>query len=300
MKIIRHPKKKKLKGCVVALGTFDGVHRGHQKVIKSAVKEADKIGAASLVITFEPHPQQLIAPERGLRLLTSLEEREAMFCELGVDGVVVVSFNRRMQKLSYQQFVKKYLVGKLGVSHVFIGFDYAFGKGRSGDAKHLRILGKKLGFKVTVIGPVLSLLKPVKSRVIRELISHGDFARALRLLGHSYQIEGKVVKGHGRGRELGFPTANLAIDRRKLIPAYGVYAGSVKIGSKMYKCAINIGAQPTFGIGDAAVEVHVIKFKGNLHGRKLKVTLTKRLRDEIHFSDVAKLKRQIAKDIKRV
>ena len=296
MRIIRHPKKKKLKGSVVALGTFDGVHRGHQRVIKSAVSFARRIGVASLAITFDPHPQQLIVPRRGLKLLTTLQEREELFCRFGVDGVVVIDFNKRLQKLSYDGFVRKYLVGKLGVRRVFVGFDYAFGKGRKGDVHQLRHLGRKYGFEVSVVSPVPANHNAIKSRMIRELISRGEFSKAVRLLGHPYQITGKVVRGTGRGRQLGFPTANLKVDPQKLIPAHGIYAG--RLGNK--RCAVNIGARPSFGIGGSVVEVHILNFNQNVRGETLKVALTGRLRDEKQFSDVEKLKEQIRKDIKRI
>ena len=296
MRIIRHPKKKSLKGSVVALGNFDGVHLGHRRVIKSAIGCAKKIKAASIAITFDPHPQQYIVPERGLRLLTTLPEREELFCELGVDGVVVIRFNRRLQVLSYEGFVKKYLVGKLGVKKVFVGFDYAFGRGRAGDVSHLRKLGRKYGFSVGVISPVLTDHHTVKSRMIRELLSSGDFKQAIRLLGHPYQITGKVVRGSGRGKGLGFPTANLKVDPHKLIPAHGVYAGEV-LGRK---CAVNIGARPTFGKGETLVEVHIPGFHGNLLGKTLKLNLFRRLREEKQFSDVEELKEQIKRDLRNI
>ena len=296
MRIIRHPKKKRLKGSVIALGTFDGVHRGHQKVIKKAVSFAKKIGVASLAITFDPHPQQLIVPERGLKLLTTLREREELFCQLNVDGVVVVKFNKRLQKLSYEGFVKKYLVGKLGVRRVFVGFDYAFGRGRKGDVSQLNKLGKKYGFEVNVVPPVSANHQFIKSRMIREFISKEDFSKALRLLGHPYQITGRVVKGSGRGKALGFPTANLKVDKHKLVPAHGVYAGEI-FGKR---CVVNIGARPTFGTDHTVVEVHILNFNKNLRGKVLKVDLSKRLRGEMQFSDVQELKRQISKDIRRV
>ncbi len=296
MRIIRHPKKKKLKDSVVALGTFDGVHRGHQKIIKETVKYAKKVGVASLAITFDPHPQQLIIPERGLRLLTTLSEREELFCELGVDGVVVIIFNKRLRKLSYEGFVKKYLVGKLGVRRVFVGFDYAFGKGRAGDVSHLKKLGKKYGFAVSVVPPVSANHQAIKSRMIREFISRGEFPEALRLLRHPYQMMGKVYKGTGRGKDLGFPTANLKVDPHKLVPAHGVYAGET-LGKR---CVVNIGARPTFGTDHTVVEVHILNFHKNIRGKVLKVNLTKRLRDELQFSDVEDLRRQIRKDVHKV
>lgn len=271
------------------------MHRGHQKVIKSAVRFAKKIGVASLAITFDPHPQQMIVPERGLRLLTTLREREALFCQLGVDGVVVIKFNKRLQKLSYEGFVKKYLVGKLGVRRVFVGFDYAFGKGREGDVSHLKKLGKNYGFEVKVVPPVSADHHAIKSRMIREFISSGKFSKALRLLGHPYQIAGRVIKGSGRGREMGFPTANLKVDPHKLVPAQGVYVGKA-LGKK---CVINIGARPTFGTDFTTVEFHLLNFSRDIRGKILKGVLTKRLRDELQFSDVEELKKQIRKDIAR-
>ncbi|MFC1637751.1 bifunctional riboflavin kinase/FAD synthetase [Candidatus Margulisiibacteriota bacterium] len=295
MRVIRHPKKKKLKGSVAALGTFDGVHRGHQQIIKNTVRFAKKISAASLAISFDPHPQQLIVPERGLKLLTDLKEREELFCQLGIDGVVVINFNRRLQKLSDTAFVKKYLVGKLGVRRVFVGYDYAFGRNRKGDVSHLKKLGKKHGFAVSVVPPVAANGQPIKSRLIREQISRGDFAKAVRLLGHPYQISGQVVRGSGRGRELGFPTANLKIDPHKLIPAHGVYSG--KADGK--RCVVNIGGRPTFGTDRTVVEVHILNFHRNIRGKHLRVSLNKRLRNELQFSDVEKLKEQIKKDISR-
>lgn len=296
MRIIRRPRKKKLIGCVVALGTFDGVHRGHQQVIKKAIREAKKIKAASLAITFDPHPQQLIAPERGLHLLTTLDEREELLANFGIDGVVVIPFNKRVQKLNYEQFVKKYLVDKLGIAKVVVGYDYAFGKGRKGGLGDLRALGKKYGFKVIVVPPVHRGALTIKSGLIRKLLSFGQFKEAKKLLGHHYQISGKVVRGFGRGKTLGFPTANLKVDQHKLIPAAGVYAG--RVGKK--KAAIYIGSSPTFGLGQTVVEVYLLNFRGNIRGKNLQVNLDKRLRSDKQFADVEQLKVQIVKDINKI
>lgn len=293
MRIIRHPQKEKLHRPVVALGTFDGVHRGHQKIITAAVKCARRIKSHSAVITFDPHPQEIIVPQRGLRLLTTLREREGLLAELGADSVIVFNFNRRLQQMSYASFVKRYLVKRLGVRWVFVGYDYAFGRERKGSVEGLRKLGARSGFGVTVIPPVKTDGQPVKSGRIRELISSGEFARALKMLGHPYRINGKVVKGEGRGKELGFPTANLKIDKRKLIPAQGVYVGFVD-GKK---CVVNIGSHPTFGGDHNLVEVHILNFKGNLRGKLLAVDLFRRLRDEKQFSDAEELRSQIKKDI---
>ncbi|MBN3033378.1 MAG: bifunctional riboflavin kinase/FAD synthetase [Candidatus Saganbacteria bacterium] len=295
MRIVRHPRKGKLHRPVVALGTFDGVHVGHKKVIEAAIKRAHRLSAHSAVVTFDPHPQEVVAPERGLRLLTTLAEREELFASLGVDAVVVSGFSAGLRRLSGREYVERYLVGRLGVRHVFVGYDYAFGRGRADNPAGLKKLGARCGFGVTVLPPVRCGGQIVKSALVRDLISRGDFARALKLLGHPYRITGKVVSGDGRGRELGFPTANLKVDPRKLIPAHGVYFGYID-GKK---CLVNIGSRPTFRTGRVTVEAHILNFRGRLGGKTLKLDLFRRLREERQFSDAEKLVAQIKKDIVR-
>lgn len=295
MRIIRHPEKSKLYHPVVALGTFDGVHLGHRKIIEAAVRFARKIKAHSAAITFDPHPQEVVAPERGLHLLTTLHEREELFTQVGIDAVAVIKFNHRLQNLSYSEFVKSYLVKRLGVRWIFVGYDYAFGKERTGNAEVLKKSGRKYGFGVTVIPPVKVEHHIIKSGKIRGLISSGKFEAALHMLGHPYRITGKVIKGAGRGKEMGFPTANLKVDKRKLLPAQGVYAGFVE-GKK---CVVNIGSRPTFGADHSLAEVHILNFSKNIRGKILAVDLFHRLRDEKQFSDVAELREQIKKDVAR-
>ena len=281
---------------VIALGMFDGVHRGHQKVLARAVSRAKQLKVPAIAITFSPHPQELICPERGLKLLTTLSEREALLAEVGIDRVVVIKFDQRLQKLTAEEFIKQYLVARLGVSEVFVGYDYAFGASRTGDIANLKKWAKIFGFKLVVVPPVKCGNKPVKSSVIRELIAAGKFNQAIKLLGHPYQITGKVGRGRGVGKGLGFPTANLQVAKDKLIPAHGVYAGEVN-GEK---CAVNIGDQPTFGLNRPAVEVHILNLKANLRGKLLQVDLKKRLRAEQQFSDVEKLKSQIRQDLAQI
>lgn len=289
MRIIRHPRKKSLKGCVVALGTFDGVHRGHQKVLQCATRQAHAIDAAALAITFDPHPQSVVAPEKGIKILTTLQEREELLAHYGMDGVIVFRFNHHLQKMTARAFVEKYLVGRLGVRGVVVGFDYAFGCQRTGSIHELVELGKRYGFTVTIVPRV----EKIKSRVIREMLHQGKFNPAVKLLDHAYPITGSVVKGFGRGRELGFPTANLHVDSRKLVPAEGVYAG--RWGNR--PCAVNIGRRPTFGVGEKVVEVHVLRFNGNLRGKKLKIDVIRKIRPERRFSNISRLKEQIVKDL---
>jgi len=299
MKIIKGIERIRIRNPVVALGNFDGVHRGHRKILKTAAKHAKIEGAESIAITFDPHPQQFIRPERGLRLLTTLEEREELICEAGIDDLVVIRFDESLRSMNYRQFVKKYLIEGLGARRVFVGYDYAFGKSRSGDVSHLKALGREMGFVVTEIPPVHFGGKVVKSRFVREFLSSGRFREALALLGHDYLVSGKVVSGVGRGRELGFPTANLLVDEHKLVPAPGVYAGFVVIGGRKRRCVVNIGSRPTFPADGGAIEVHILGFKKNIKGRKLKVSLLQRFRDELQFSDVKDLIKQIKRDVKK-
>ncbi|MCU0641847.1 MAG: bifunctional riboflavin kinase/FAD synthetase [Candidatus Margulisbacteria bacterium] len=295
MRIIRHPLKSRLNKPVVALGTFDGVHVGHRQVLRRAVKEAGQLQTHSAVITFDPHPQEIIAPGRGLRLLTTLNERTALFCALGLDSVIAFRFRQELQRLTSREFIERYLVGKLGVRGVVVGYDYAFGRGRHAGAAELKELGRRFGFNVVIVPPVKRGHHLAKSGKIRELLSLGEFNRAVQLLGHPYRITGRVVRGKGVGKKLGFPTANLKVDPRKLIPAEGVYFG--RVGPR--KCLVNIGSRPTFGAGELLVEVHLLDFRGNLRGQTLTVDLVRRFRAEKQFTDVNDLIAQIKKDVAR-
>jgi len=296
MKLIKFNKGSKTTSIVLALGNFDGVHVGHQALIKEAVKYAKKNGLPCYAMTFDPHPQEIICPVRGLTLLTTMDEKLQLMKELGVDGVIVKEFSAKTASLMPEQFIREFLVDHLSVKKVFVGFDFAFGRQRSGKVADLVALGKKYDFSVTAVAPVRYQDHLVKSSTIRDMLTRGDFSKAIKLLGHPFTITGKVVKGMGRGRSLGFPTANLKVSRDKLIPAFGVYAA--RYGK--YKCAVNIGSRPTFSEERFAVEAYVIGFSGDLLGKTIKVDLYKRLRDEIHFSDVEKLIAQIKKDVKSI
>ena len=295
MKIIKF-RNVKSKDIVLALGNFDGVHAGHRKLIHEALKYAKKNKLPCFTMTFDPHPQEIVSPGRGLCLLTTLFERLELMRRLGIDGVIIKEFSREISKLPPEKFIYDFLVKHLKVKKVFIGYDFAFGHKRAGTISLLNKLGDKYGFKVNSVRPVTAHGHIVKSSTIRDMLARGDFEKAIKLLGHPYTITGKVVKGRGRGRVLGFPTANLKLAEDKLVPAHGVYAGM--FGNK--KCVVNIGSRPTFAEERFAVEVHIPGFHGNLRGKTIQVDLYKRLRDEIHFADVEKLKQQIRKDVLKV
>lgn len=282
-----------MKRSAVALGTFDGVHLGHQRILKDTVAYARRKNLRSIAITFDPHPQQFIVPERGLKLLTTLAERKELLKKAGIEQVKVFKFGKALQKLSYKDFVARYLILKLKAAVIFVGFDFAFGRGRAGDVVSLRKLSRKYGFIIKVVRPVKINSRAIKSSLIREMVSRGNFNRAVALLGHPYRLTGKVVHGAGRGKKFKIPTANLKMDEHKLIPQHGVYVGEVNRN----RCVVNIGARPTFGAGGTAVEVHIPGFSGNLYGKELKVDIFKKIRDEIQFPDVRELAAQVAKDI---
>jgi riboflavin kinase / FMN adenylyltransferase len=295
VKIIKFNKKASLNNIVLALGNFDGVHLGHQKLLREAVKSAKKDGLSCFAMTFDPHPQEVVTPGRGLKLLTTLEERLDIFRALGLDGVYIKKFGEDMVTLSPEQFIKDLLVDHLKVKKVFVGYDFAFGKNRMGNIVTLKALGIKHGFIVQAIPCYQAHGHIVKSSTIRQMIADGDLNKAVKLMGRPYYLTGKVVRGMGRGKGLGFPTANLSINKDKLIPKHGVYFA--KWGK--HKCAVFIGSRPTFG-ESFAIEAYVIGFKGNIRNKTIRIELVKFIRNERHFSDVNKLKEQIKKDVANI
>ena len=265
---------------VIALGTFDGVHLGHQKIIKATVAYAKKHGLTPMAITFDPHPQQVVAPGRGLKLLTTLNERRELLHEYGIKKVYVIKFTGAFRKMGPEKFIEKILIKKLKAKHVFVGYDFAFGMGRLGGGEQL----KGHGFSVTVVPAAKKNGEPIKSSGIREDIRSGNFNNAVKQLGHSYQITGRVVYGAGIGKGLGFPTINLKTDPHKLIPSQGVYAGRCQ----NFKAAINIGK---------IVEAHLIGFDKKIYGHRVTLRLERKIREEKKFPDIEKLKAQITKDV---
>ncbi|MEK7376555.1 MAG: bifunctional riboflavin kinase/FAD synthetase [Candidatus Margulisiibacteriota bacterium] len=296
MKTIRSLEALKNKKIVLALGNFDGVHLGHKKVIEEAVHCAKRNSAVCVVMTFDPHPRTVIYGQKDVKLLTTIAERQELIVALGADHLWIVDFNSRMQALSASGFVNKYF-NSASVIKVVVGFDFAFGKGRTSSALDLEKIGHKRGFSVSVVKHRSFKGRIVKSSLIRELISAGKFSEAAGLLGHSYPVSGKVIKGRGMGKKLGFPTANIKTSDDKLFPPYGVYAGTCVIKGKKYRAAVNIGNRPTFGTGFARVEAHVIGYNKNLLGKELIVWLTKKIRDEKMFSNEKELIAQIKKDV---
>ncbi len=289
----------KLRNPVGTLGNFDGVHLGHQALLRETRALARELAGEALVITFEPHPRLVLRPEAGLRLLTTFEEKMALLEALGFTSALVVPFEPEVADLPAEEFVEEYLVYGLGLRGLVVGFNYRFGRGRGGDHELLRKLGEKYGFQVKVIPPQVIDGQTVSSTLIRELLREGQVRRAALFLGRPYALRGRVIRGEGRGRTLGFPTANLEPPPEKLIPARGVYAVRVSWRKHRLTGVMNIGEKPTFGGHRLSLEVYLFDFKGELYGETLAVEFIEFLRPEIKFPSPAALVQQIASDCRK-
>ncbi len=293
---------------IAVIGVFDGVHVGHQALIRKAVAKARKAGCLAVVVTFDPHPVHVLHPEVSLQLITSVKHRLMLMEQLGVDVCVVLKFTKTFARLSAEQFVKKYLMAKLNACEVFVGDDFRFGQGRAGTLEDFRLLGEKHHFGVNVLSLVGGnqqqehrFHKKVSSSAIRVLIQQGKLSQAKRLLGRPVSIMGQVVKGDGRGRSLGFPTANIAPDH-ELIPPFGVYAVRIHVKGKAYNGMANIGCRPSFPSRNPSVhiEVHILDFKKNIYGRDVIVEVVRKIRSEKIFSSPQALIDQLKKDQMKV
>ena len=293
------------RGCVVAIGNFDGVHRGHKALIAAARREADRRGTALGILTFEPHPLQMLRPDIAPKRLTPFRVKVRVLAALGVDAVFALTFNQALRRLSPEAFVREVLVEGLGVGHVVVGYDFRFGHKASGDAAGLVELGERHGFGVTRIDPVTWHGEICSSSRIRAVIANGDVARAADLLGHAFVIEGRVVAGDRRGRELGYPTANIRPPDGRggavLWPLAGVYAVRVAWQQDgrtvVADGAASLGMRPTFDDRQGLLlEIHLMERTVDLYGRRLCCQFVERLRSEMAFVDVEGLKAQMAED----
>jgi riboflavin kinase / FMN adenylyltransferase len=284
---------------VLALGNFDGLHRGHTKIIDRVRRVAAERGATSLVLTFDPHPPRIVRPDKAPALLMTLEQKLEALEKSGVQGVAIVRFTAELSRWEPETFVKTVLVDWLRVGEVWVGADFLFGRDRSGNFSLLRALGVHYGFRAEKIDPVRYKDFVVSSTRVRRLVSEGRVDEAGALLGHHVFIDGVVVKGAGRGRELGVPTANLETTN-ELLPPDGVYATTVTIDGVVHAGVTNIGVRPTFAdVARTTIEVHLLDAERDLYGRTLRLGFVQRLRDERRFPDVDALKAQIDLDVRR-
>ncbi len=299
MRVIKNTKKAgKIKGSVLTLGNFDGLHLGHRKIIGKVTTRARKLKLPSIVYTFEPHPMKVLAPEKSPPLITSPEDKRALIEAACVDILITANFTKGFASTHPKTFVKDILIERLGVREVWIGHDYSFGKGKQGSAGYLKELGARLGFFVGVIAAHKKEGDIVSSSRIRTLIKEGRVGSAARLLTVPYAIRGRVIKGRDIGCSLGFPTANIGT-KAELIPGPGVYAGYAELNKEPLPAVINIGIAPTFNRGKTVIECHILDFKGSIYDKDIRVSFLRRLRGERLFKDTDSLKAQISKDVLR-
>lgn len=291
----------------VAVGNFDGVHIGHQALLREACVRAQQHGARAAILTFMPHPARLFAPAKAPPLIMPLARRLELCAEAGIELAIVEPFTRAFAATPADAFVRDVLGRDLGARDVVVGYDFSFGRGRTGDAAMLTQLGATLGIDVAVIPPIAIGDTNCSSTRIRELVAAGDTVGAARLLGRPFELEGPVVRGAGRGRGLGFPTANIAAEG-ELRPALGIYAARARLldgalAGRVYAAALSVGRNPTFtssAAGDVSVEAYLLDFEGDLYDRRLRIEVGARLRDELKFDSVAALVAQIERDVARV
>lgn len=284
---------------IVAIGNFDGVHRGHGGIVSLLVERAGEDDAPAVVVTFDPHPIRLLRPEHAPPSLTTVEQKAALLGDHGVDFVVVMPTDRELLSLSPQEFFERVIAGEFEARGLVEGPNFRFGKDRAGDIETLRTLCESRGMTLDVAPPIEIEGGIVSSSRIRELVAAGEIAEAVELLGHPYGIVGTVSRGAGRGASLGFPTANLD-GIETLIPPDGVYGGRAEIEGASYIAAVHIGGNPTFQDARRKFEVHLIGYRGDLYGRELEVQLTMRVRGSRQFADAEELRMQLLRDIKEI
>jgi riboflavin kinase/FMN adenylyltransferase len=299
MKVFREIDKPFLfRHAVVTIGTFDGVHKGHQKIISYLNQTAKEIGGESVIITFHPHPRFLINKEdKRLHLLNTIDEKLALLEKYEVDNVVVAPFTQEFSQLSAAQYLEDFLVNKFQPAKIVIGYDHHFGNNRSGNIEMLLANKAKYGYELEEIKKQTVDAIDVSSTKIRMALEAGEIKKANHLLGHAYGIEGMVMKGQQIGRTIGFATANIAVPvAYKLIPATGVYAVTVFVRNKWYQGMLNIGYRPTFEGNDRTIEVHIFDFDQEIYGEQIKIEMVDRIRDEQKFEGIDQLKKQLEKD----
>jgi riboflavin kinase/FMN adenylyltransferase len=299
-----------LKNSWLAIGIFDGVHRGHLEILQTLIREAHEAGEPAVVITFAPHPAVVLGGRTDLKYLTTPDERFAILESLGVDELITQPFSRDFADLTAGEFMVR-VVRSLGLRHLIIGYDTALGRGREGDATCLTEIGKKLGYSVQIIPPLSDELGVISSTRIRKEISSGHVTSAFRDLGRYYDLTGRVVHGDGRGHKINVPTANIQVPVEKLIPANGIYAcwawlemANQGLGGrarewKKFQAATNVGVRPTFtpDLPSPAVEAHLLDFKGDLYYKQVRLEFVEYIRPELKFSSVKSLVKQIQSDI---
>ncbi len=289
---------------VLTVGNFDGVHRGHRAIVDTVVQRARALAGTSIVYTFDPHPRRILRPEDAPSLLTTLDQKIELLEQAGVDVLIVEPFSFEFAKMSAEDFIRQSIHARIAPLEVYVGYDFHFGRDREGSMRMLTEMGPLLGFSVTIIPEVTMEQGDVNSTRIRELLAEGRMETANAMLGRPYTVRGAVTRGDARGRELGFPTANLDPEN-DILPAHGVYAGRVRFldegepaREKVWPAVANVGTRPTFHDGGRVLaEAHLIDFDGDLYGRRIELAFVHRLRPERRFDGVDALRAQIRADV---
>lgn len=285
-----------LQDAIVTLGNFDGIHLGHQALIRNAVEDARRRGMVSVVLTFEPHPLKVLAPNRAPKMLLAHKDKLQLMQSLGVDCIVIQQFDLSFAAMPAEEFVQRVLLNRLKAKKVWVGKDLRFGKGRAGDIDTLKSWGVRSGFDVGIVDPIMVNGERVSSSRIRHLIGEGRVDDVQPMLGRYHFVSGRVVAGHRRGGELGFPTANIST-KTETVPRDGIYATLFHLGEKQLLSVSSVGLNPTFGAGPRTIESFILDFKDQIYGEAVKLSFIKRIREERNFPSVEELSAQIHHDV---
>lgn len=282
---------------VVTLGTFDGVHKGHHKILEKLVNASRASGCQSVVLTFFPHPRMVLQQDSDIKLLNTINERALLLEQAGIDNLIIHPFNHAFSRLTAEEFVKDILVDRLNIQKIIIGYDHRFGRNRTATINDLIVYGQQYGFEVEQIGALEVNEVSVSSTKIRNALTAGDIKTANEFLGYPYMLTGTVVKGRQLGRTIGYPTANIAIpENYKLVPEIGVYVASAVVDGTEVPGMMSIGTNPTVGGMEQSIEIHLFDFDGDLYGKTLQLNLYKRLRNEEKFASIEILKDKLDED----
>ena len=302
MKIFYDLKNINIQNPAITIGSFDGLHLGHEKIIKHLKKKSQKISGKSVIFTFLEHPRKVLFPEQKFGLLHTNNEKIEKLKQLGIDYLILFNFTKEIANLNADEFIKQILVDKIGIKSLIVGFNHSFGKNRLGNIENIKKLSILYNFSVEKVEALLVENIKISSSVIRKLIELGDIITANKYLGYNYTISGIVISGKKIGRAIGFPTANISVSKNKLIPTNGVYAVDVKIKNKLYAGMLNIGYRPTLkeNIQKKQIEVHILNFNEDIYNKEISIIFKKKIRDEIKFNNIQELKKQLWADKKNV
>ena len=288
--------QRKLKNPAITIGNFDGVHKGHQALFQRVKQLAEELNGESVVVTFDPHPLEVLFPKKAPSFITSHRHKLDLIASCGIDATIVIPFDHKFSRMSAREFVEVVLVEKIGARAIVVGHDYRFGHSREGDIAFLKQLGEQYGFKVETVTGLRVNDTVVSSTAIRQMIASGNIKEANKLLGRFFEVSGAVIPGRKRGVSLGFPTANIRMPAITS-PRTGVYVVQAEVDGKTYGGAANLGYNPTFGDTDLSLEAHLFDFDLDIYGKPITVRFIDRLRDELRFSSPDELAAQIRKDV---